>query len=429
MEMLTDNPILWEEEDKFGFSEYAHTLAETIIDTRHLPFCIGIFGDWGTGKSSLMNMIKGKIDNYPGIKTVWFNPWKYDKKEELWNALIQTILYHIAEKVKNEDIKNKAKEIAKSTAWFILKKGISALTSGIVSEDSIEKIKNTIAKEDEIHYRHINHFEKGFEEVVDCFTDNGKLVVFIDDLDRCLPENAITVLESLKLFIGNAKCVFVIGMDHYIAEAGIKKRYGEEINMSGRDYLDKIIQIPFFLPPVPFKNLQKALSVYKTVEYDDKMWRLIELGLDGNPRKTKRFVNCFYLLRKIYQNPVNQENYLFIESDSQGISLDEQNFYLAKLLIFQMSYPDFYKYLKTSPNAWEVFEREIIGASEVRERENIFEKFPVLEDFWKDEYFKSFMAQSARNNKNNFYEAPSANIVLSLMKAISLIDIPDRKPK
>jgi len=80
MRMLTDNPVLKKAEDQFGFSPYAKILADSIRDTDDLPFCIGIFAEWGSGKSSLMNMIRDDLKNTNGIKSVWFNPWKYDRK-------------------------------------------------------------------------------------------------------------------------------------------------------------------------------------------------------------------------------------------------------------------------------------------------------------------------------------------------------------
>lgn len=72
-------------------------LAGVIRDTDRLPFCVGVFGDWGTGKSSLLNMINEELSGDKDIKTLRFNPWKYDRKEDLWSALIHSILYHIAE--------------------------------------------------------------------------------------------------------------------------------------------------------------------------------------------------------------------------------------------------------------------------------------------------------------------------------------------
>src|SRR5579884_3395575 len=99
MGLFTDNPVALAKEDKFGFAPFADELKNMILETEPLPFCVGIFGAWGSGKTSFMNMLRGLINERAGdkIKTIWFNPWKYDKKEDLWNALIQTILYSIIE--------------------------------------------------------------------------------------------------------------------------------------------------------------------------------------------------------------------------------------------------------------------------------------------------------------------------------------------
>jgi len=272
MQMLTDNPIHRTNEDRFGFAPYAHILANVIRDTERLPFCIGIFGPWGTGKSSLMRMIDEIISSYDNTKSVWFNPWKYDQKEDLWHALIQTILYKIVEDAP-KDVVKKAKSLATHTAWTILKKGVSNLTAGLISGRDLDKLRKVITSQDELFHRHINNFEGDFAKVIKLYTNGGKLIVFIDDLDRCIPENAITVLEALKLFVGDSECVFVLGMDHFIVEEGIKRRYGRHVKMSGRDYIDKIVQVPFYLPPVPFDKLREALSVAKTTNYTETVWR------------------------------------------------------------------------------------------------------------------------------------------------------------
>ena len=432
MRMLTDNAIHDRHEDKFGFNIYADLLADTIRDTDKLPFCIGVFAEWGAGKSSLMNMIRGSLSNGPvngSIKTIWFNPWKYDKKEDLWNALIQTILYQIIESNNNTntDLTQKAIKLAKSTAWVLLKKGISTLSSGVFSEENIENAKNALVEQDALHYRHINNFENDFEEVVKLYTGDGKLVIFIDDLDRCLPENAITVLESLKLFIGDAKCVFVLGMDHYVVESGLELRFGSKIKMSGRDYIDKIIQVPFFLPPVPFEKLKDSLRVYKTTDYADNIWKVIEFGFKGNPRKTKRFVNCFYLLTKILQSqpvmeslPLNE--IIAMSHSNYEFSQEDQKFYLAKLLVFQMSFTNFFNYLKIHPDAWHLYLNDLIKAEKVEDREKVFNGLPSIKQFWENEYLRAFMTNTAEDISNpSFPFAPSEKRVESLIKAINLV--------
>lgn len=423
MNLLTDNPIKNIQDDKFGFHPYAKLLSETILSTEELPFCIGIFGAWGTGKTSLMKMIESYTCQNK-VKTIWFNPWKYDQKEDLWHALIQTILYKIAEDNENSNLEKTAKELAKHTTWFFLKKGISSITSNIISEESIEKIKEAITSQDEIHYRHVNHFEEDFALVVDEYTQNGKLIVFIDDLDRCIPENAITVLESLKLFIGSARCVFVLGMDQYIVEQGIKNRYGNKIEMSGRDYLEKIIQAPFFLPPVSFRKLREAFSVEKTANYDNCLWKLVEFGFSGNPRKTKRFVNSYYFLNEIIKLPERHNDIDLKNMNIQNIDMKKefQKFYIGKLLILQMEHTQFYDYLIFHPETWEKYELKLIEADDLQTRNDILREDDKLNNFWEDLRLRSFMKNTSKKHNRIFPQPPIASIVEPLTKMISLVE-------
>src|SRR3954471_17367395 len=88
MPLLSDNPATV---DALGFSNSADLLAKIVTDAEP-PFALGLFGEWGSGKTTLMTMIQDRLRK-TGQKTVWFNAWKYDGKEALWNALIQTIFY------------------------------------------------------------------------------------------------------------------------------------------------------------------------------------------------------------------------------------------------------------------------------------------------------------------------------------------------
>ena len=433
MRLFTDNPISSTEEDEFGFAPYARILAGTIRDTERLPFCIGIFGAWGSGKSSFMKMLEVIVTKPPGqsgMKSIWFSPWKYDKKEDLWNALIQTILYQIADDSNNDEIKKKARNLALSTTWLVLKKSVTALSAGVVSEGNLDALLKAFGEQDALHYQHINHFEEDFKQVIDLYTGgtgSGKLVIFIDDLDRCLPENAITVLESLKLFIGDARCIFVLGMDHYVVEWGIRYRFKEEINITGRDYLDKIIQIPFFLPPVPFAKLQASVADGAGAHVQPEVvWDLVRFGMGGNPRKTKRFVNCFYLLRQILNNPntiapLGNGEKSWGPTVTQTLSEDQQNVHLAKILVFQMNFPDFYLHLQSHPGDWLYMEKELIQADDADKRDQALQRNSQLESFWKDDALRTFMRNTQHRANAPYYFPPEASIVEALLQAVSLV--------
>jgi predicted KAP-like P-loop ATPase len=197
-----------------------------------------------------MNVLKETLEKDSQVKCIWFNPWKYDQKDELWHALIQTILAELEKSAVTKEMLDMVNQLIRTTTWLAFKSVATGLSGGVVSGDALDKLNSIIGNKDTIYYQHINHFENDFAKAVKMYVggEKGKLVIFIDDLDRCLPENAITVLESLKLFLSQAQCIFILGMDHYIVEEGINVRYEKKIRMTGRDYLDKIIQIPFYLP-------------------------------------------------------------------------------------------------------------------------------------------------------------------------------------
>lgn len=135
----------------------------------------------------------------------------------------------------------------------------------------------------------IDEFSKTFADLVSefsgCKSDwvGGKLIVFIDDLDRCLPENVISSLEALKLFLDEAPCVFVIGVDRLVIEKAVQAHYGSAPGHMGRDYLDKIIQMPFVIPPVRRQELQQHFSPL-VKEFDEPCWKIVDVASHGNPR-------------------------------------------------------------------------------------------------------------------------------------------------
>jgi len=429
MPLFSDNPLPSSDKDGFGFAPHAQVLKDIIEQATSLPICVGIFGPWGSGKTSFMKMLEELIKR-DKVQAIWFNPWKYDKQEDVWNALIQTILSYIAQKSRSEKVKEEAKNLAKNLAWpavsLALKKAITAFTAGVITEDNLNSLIEAFSKRDELYCRHINHFEEDFARVVKLYLPRGgRLVVFIDDLDRCLPENAITVLESLKLFIGDANCIFVLGMDHSIVEAGIQARYEGKIKINGREYLDKIIQVPFYLPPVSFKRLKASLED-EGETLSAEVWNVIRLSMGGNPRKTKRFINSFYLSRRFLNHPDRDLQERLQSSSLLRLSQERQNFYLAKILVFQMSFSGFYQHLRRNPGVWRNLEEYVIlQNSEAMGQEYLKGKEELL-GFWNDTSFRDFMSKTSKLLSQNYPSAPSSEIVEALLEATSLVtETPD----
>ena len=242
---------------------------ESIISAEG-AFTIGIFGSWGSGKTTLMRKMQRQLDaRFNGInsKTIWFNPWKYEGKEEIWNALIQSILREIAnDKIITETRRKSILEICKRLALYAGRIGakvpvalIEKFAGVSLSQDIGFDLKQLFGEDVNDPYCFINRFEEGFGNAVNDYVgQDGKLIVFVDDLDRCLPENALTVLESLKLYLDRANCVFIIGLDKRVIEQAVKQRYKSLVGVTGKEYIEKMIQLNFFLPekdPIEVKRI------------------------------------------------------------------------------------------------------------------------------------------------------------------------------
>jgi hypothetical protein len=454
---LSDNPVTEPEHDTFDFNQnYVDMLEDVILNTQHLPFTIGIFGEWGSGKTSLMKLIynrfkdreKQNIEEYKRLKdrdeqniengivgdrAVWFNPWKYDKKEELWTSLIKTILLELQNENPSGEAKRRAIELLKDIAWIAIKGAVPVVSGGIISTRKLEKMKDHYTKVSNEITDLYNKFEDNFSFVVKkTVGQNKRVVIFIDDLDRCMPQNAITILESLKLYMDNSQCVFVLGMDRKIVELGIKERYGEKIKLSGREYLDKIIQLPFFLPPIQFGTLQDTLeSEANDAGITPKIWTLLRYGLGGNPRKVKRFFNSYYMAQKALQR-LPSEGTIIIKDSADGKTgedknnkkkeenikeIKQQNFYLAKILIIQMSYTNFYDYLLIDPSGWQTYENKLLN-EKAQGRQRILKENLELANIWKDRRLRFFMDKTSGSK---FFPAPSVHTLERILRFTGLV--------
>jgi hypothetical protein len=339
MRILDDNPTI---EDELGFESTAQSVAEIIKNASRRPLTIGVFGGWGTGKTSLMQMIEARLKD-EGIKTVWFNAWKYSGKEVIWNALIQTILLamkrdpSLVAASRRETFKKRVIGVSVELAKYAAKVGTRLIPGGVLREEDIDNLWTVLSSDvkEKGTFEFINRFESEFEQLVDEYVGGSYLVVFIDDLDRCLPENAIEVMEALKLYLDKANCVFVIGVEPSIIETAITLRYGENPNLSASRYLEKIVQIPV---AVPRARTRSGLDLISSV-VGDFIWtrrrrfaRLIQVGMDRNPRRIKRFANTFAVALSKWPEATADEKLV-----------------LAKVLVIQMKFSDFYHELTAAP--------------------------------------------------------------------------------
>ncbi|GAA3199436.1 hypothetical protein GCM10010532_018800 [Dactylosporangium siamense] len=345
--LLSDNPISNSDQDRFGYLPYVEELYAIVRAADVLPVTVGVFGPWGSGKSSFMRMWRDRLGFAPEDRALWFDPWKYDQKVEVWAALLHSLLAQIQTE---EPAGRKAKRLAAATTWLTLRLGlgasVSALTGGLVGVEDVTAGAERIAETDAGYYRDLNRFEVDFAEAVEEYLPaGGRLFVFIDDLDRCTPAAAVSVLEAIKLFLGESRCVFVLGMDydHLVRVAAAK--FGD-MGVDGAAYLEKIVQLPFFLPEVSFAAIRRAVAPTAGILADhEPFWALVRTGFGTNPRRVKRFVNVLNLATAVLARDVSPVG----DRDSPALHMQ-----LARLLVVRAEHRAFFRHLREHPDAWQV---------------------------------------------------------------------------
>jgi len=285
-------------------------------DTRP-PMAIAIYGDWGTGKTTAMQWLddllhKGHSRNEVKVKTVWFYPWKYHAKEDVWRGLIAEVV------LKSIDVKEATPgtvvKAAKQFGFFLGRSFLHVLASvklkaaaGIAeAEMDLASIKEILAEYREAAHPEqafLNYFEQSLKEWIHgTLRKNERMVIFVDDLDRCMPEVALQVLEALKLYLNIEKLVFVVGLDKPVIEQQVVKHY-EELGVDrekAKKYLDKMFQVEVTLTPRD-KQIEDFLDEQlQAFDYWKKnlskahqaIFRRLILDLaEGNPRQIKRLIN------------------------------------------------------------------------------------------------------------------------------------------
>jgi len=351
IKMLTDNEIHYIKDDKLKFKAYVETLNE-VIKNSSTPLTIGIYGEWGSGKTSLMRLTLNSYKREKSIKTVWFDAWKYDKVEDLRVALIYSIVKQIESNPKSsESLKVKASEFLKRINWMNLAKnvskfGISLATPYLANlinrpnEDQSVSLKHNIENliPDNIvnsftlqSLNFLHEFEELYKNLVKKYIgENGTLVIFIDDLDRCLPNKVIDILESIKLFLNAPGTIFFIGIDREIVVKGIEAKYGKQRSSNSdwaKNYLDKIIQLPFRLPPLRTDTITTNFinSLYG-VSPSMRTYAKIIAEVGTNPRTIKRVINNFELQTILCRK--------------RALKINEA--IIAKLIVLEFRWPNFY---------------------------------------------------------------------------------------
>lgn len=348
---LRDIPITRIQDESLDVAPYVESLSQFIMEC-DMPMTVAIQGDWGSGKTSMMNLISACIEErYPNRTTpIWFNTWQYSQfraQDQLGISLLSRFATEVAgQSSGGEKVLKMIGGIGKlllSNAAFI---GTMAATG---SAEGAKDAKEAVASAFHGDFiQSLTELRNSINEITEArLKRDGKdrFVVFIDDLDRLVPERAVELLEVFKLFLDVPGCVFVLACDYQVIAQGLQRKFGiGEGDLKGKSFFDKIIQLPFSMPVSQYDtrrytgDLLERIGIVATGEDLEKYRRLISASVGLNPRSMKRLVNSFMLISLVAERKG-------ILKDTDAAQRNERQRILLACLCLQTAFEPLYRHL------------------------------------------------------------------------------------
>lgn len=404
------------DKDLLGFSVHANLIKDVVTNVKNLPITIGLYGDWGSGKSSVLKILEKELEEDENSIVIYFDGWTFESFDDAKLALIQGIVDELEksekfkEKVKDkaEDIVNAFSKLKRSINWMRILKVTAksaipvlsaSMTGGLsvipmlisafqehkddlmdilTGEKAEEFLKDIIGTDkEEKKYAAVREFRNDFSDLIKK-SRYEKVIILIDDLDRCLPRHIIENLEAIKLFLNVPGTAFVIAADEYFVSNAIKSEYQSLIKASEQDrgghnigeaYMEKFIQLPYRLPSLSNKEVETFVNLLfcqselsqdtfdvvqkdfieftKTSKFEIYSWdrintilsggcygnlqttigfmsrfsNIISVALRRNPRLIKRFLNAYEVRNTLLK--------------ASGIDSQDNRFALLKLMLLE----------------------------------------------------------------------------------------------
>jgi hypothetical protein len=397
---LTDDPITSEEEDSFGHIEYVDTLSE-IIKNVEPPWHIGIFGEWGSGKSSIIKLLFNRIREQPefdNVLCIEFDAWAH-AEDSIRTELLLELDQAIGEEVNGEDsdgvlgedeitgrlydVEEEEQITRSSSAWQTLRRlgaenpyltGIfvvlalaaigleaggystaaSVLLTGLLLPvlGYILKQLDTVAQTIQRKFLYprkewTGAYQRIFESIIQ-ESEAEKVVISVDNLDRCESDTVYDVLVSLKTFLEDDRCIYLIPCDNEALESHLKAinedgYFGD--TRSEREFLRKFFQTHMRIPPFQtedVENYAQEQNEQLSNQFDEETVDIIANAYFENPRRIKNAINRLVILRKIAE-----------EREAEGIlnpgRITNNTPFLAKISILEEEFSDFYRQLVDDP--------------------------------------------------------------------------------
>ena len=352
--------------DYLHFSVVSQAVADMIVESGKSPISIGVSGSWGSGKSSMVKMIGSdlkRLDKNGGSYIfLEFNAWLYQGYDDARVALLQSVSKKLSSEIKERKIpkENEAREklikFTKRISWFQVSKLALPLIAGFIPginavgvigglataisnsmNNPEEKSANSEAVNRAIEkltpevkdilkaevakpaIEQIEGLRNEFQELLEML--NVKLIVLVDDLDRCLPETAVSTLEAMRLLLFVDRTAFIIAADEQMIRNGVRAHFGDVELSDGliTSYFDKLIQVPITVPHLGVAEI-KVYIILLFIEADIRKNNLDESILADAQKKLNS------MLSQAWKTPVTKET---IEKTLGNITLEKLSNYVS----------------------------------------------------------------------------------------------------
>jgi hypothetical protein len=438
---IVDVPKKAGEIDLFGIDKYKNGLIR-FIENSDTPITIAIQGEWGSGKTSLMNSLQDNLcggyltsgqlkEHSHNFYGVWINTWQYSLMKSETDTLVSIVTGLSTKILEIINVRHKSSVQKLGSAVFnfgskIIKKAATIAADKTIGEGAGEAIDSILEKESE--QQTIKHLREELQIAInDCLDNDRKIgkekkgfIFFIDDLDRIDPAIAVQILELLKNIFDLNNCIFVLAIDYDVVVKGLKPKFGELTDKNEREFrsfFDKIIQMPFSMPVASYKIddfLIESLSKIrflnefqkKDTALSEKISMICNLSVGNNPRSLKRLMNTISLITII-----NEEN----DVNTSDEKIDNASLLINFALIcIQISYPLIYKCLCIESD-YKSWNEDLANKLKLRNLDqNEIEKLKLSEEF--DELWEQILFRICEKDT---YLSNRASQISQLLNLIS----------
>ena len=354
---IVDEALAQGGDDALKISSYKDALVDFIKRT-DTPMTIGVQGEWGSGKTSLLNQIWNDLETFnkednsiDDFKQIWINSWEHSllcSPEECLMKIINEIILDLldadTDKSRTDKIRSGVNNIMKGA----LRIG-SSLTLGVAGVDAVDDIFS----QDSNSIKELREQLKSLVAEIKTLETNryGKVIIYVDDLDRIDPKDAVSILELLKNIFNIKDCVFVLASDYQVVVKGLVGKFGKptpENEWEFRAFFDKIIQLPFTMPMGNYDIANYVLGLLGEIgfyagkdELDPELInQFVTKSIGGNPRSIKRLINSLALIKILNDKEAGEE--------SDGVLKDKDTaMVMFAMVCLQIAHPEIYQLLST----------------------------------------------------------------------------------